>query len=197
MSSQDENYADPGNINNQNSEGTPPNSSGNPDIIFELNYSGKAFRLTWIITWVVTMLLLTAAVYLTFIGKQCAGHVDIAWISTAVSIALLWLFFGVVYFYKTMTIKYRLTTHSIDTREGFFTARWDTMELINIEDLAVEVTLWDRIFNGGVGTITLFSKTDKTDPNGIKLKGIENPDENFNTLKKTRDKIRTKRALIS
>ncbi|MDR0871713.1 MAG: PH domain-containing protein [Planctomycetaceae bacterium] len=195
MSNRDDNYANPDNITAEK-DNTAKNGD-KPDLVFELNYSGKAFRLLWIIVWLITLVIIGAAAYLTLIGKQCAEHFAPVWITAAVFIAALWVYFAVLYFYRTMTIKYRLTTHSIDTRRGLLTARWDTMELINVEDLAVEVKLWDRILNGGVGTITLFSKTDKTSPDGIKLKGIENPDENFNIIKKTRDAVRTKRALIS
>jgi len=72
------------------------------------------------------------------------------------------------------------------------------MELINIEDISVKMTLWDRIFNGGVGTIELYSKTDRTSQGGIALlEGIEDPKANYDIIRKTRDKVRTSRALIS
>lgn len=166
--------------------------------LLEWNYSGKALRAMNLLFWIITLLVIGLVGYLTLVGKQLEGRAfTVAWIVAIVLLLALWTYFLILYFYRTKTFKYRLTTHSLDTHQGFFTRRWDTMELINVEDIAVHVHLYDKILNGGVGTVTIYSKTDKTHADGVQLAGIENPQEVFDTIKKTRDDIRAKRALIS
>lgn len=166
--------------------------------LLEWGYSGKAMRASNLLLWIITLACIGLTVYLTMIGNQLAGKAFMpTWIAVVAVLLVLWICFCILYFYRTCTIKYRLTTHSLDTHKGFFTRRWDTMELINVEDIAVHTHLFDRIINGGVGTITVHSKTDKTHENGVELIGIENPQEVFLKIKQIRDDIRAKRALIS
>jgi len=158
-------------------------------------YSGKAMRAQFALYLVISLALLGLASFLTF-GGPLKDSYAVFWIGAAILLLLLWGQFFCTYFYRTWTIRYRLTEYQLDTIQGFFTKTVDTTELLNITDLRLVVTLWDRLFNGGVGKIIVFSSTDKTDPE-LPLIGIENPQEMFDVLNKARAEVRKRRGFIT
>jgi len=159
----------------------------------EWTYSGKAMRAQCALYWVISI---AVVVLMWFLNDKLGQASMSAWITTFVLLLVLWTHFFCVYFYRTWTIRYRLTEYQLDTIQGFFTKTTDTTELLNIVDLRLVVTLWDRLLNGGVGKIVVFSSTDKTDPELV-LIGIESPQELFDLLNVARAEVRKKRALIS
>ncbi len=66
--------------------------------------------------------------------------------------------------YRVGTIKYELTTHQFYHEVGIFRRVRDVIEVIDIDDLKLERTLWDRVVNGGVGTVVIRS-ADPSNPN--------------------------------
>ena len=161
----------------------------------EWAYSGKAMRARCALYWAVTLIVIGSTFFLT--ANEALGNAySLVWGGVLVCLALLWIHYFCVYFYRTWTIRYRLTEYQLDTIQGFFTKTVDTTELLNIADLQMVVTLWDRVLNGGVGKIIVHSSTDKTHPE-LPLIGIENPQEMFDILNVARAEIRKRRALIS
>jgi len=156
-------------------------------------YSGKAMRAQCILYWIITILFFGGGIYLTAIGSNAYLW---AWSGIAVITACLWLHFFAAYFYRTWTIRYKLTNHRLYSYEGFFTKTSDSMELVYIEDIQLVQTLFDRIFNGGIGRLVIFSSADKTH-NKLILMGIENPQFIFEKVDTTRAEVRAKRAIIS
>lgn len=69
--------------------------------------------------------------------------------------------------------KYYCTTERLFRRRGFLNVVEDQINLYQVRDVSVNVTLWQRIC--GVGTITVYS-TDKSDPM-LKLENICEPYE--------------------
>jgi hypothetical protein len=65
-----------------------------------------------------------------------------------------------------------------------------------INDLQLVRTLFDILFNGGVGKLIIFSSSDQTDGKLIIL-GVENPHYILEAIDKARAKIREQRAFIS
>jgi hypothetical protein len=65
-----------------------------------------------------------------------------------------------------------------------------------ISDIQLKRTIIDVIFNGGVGKITIFSTTDKTDKKLVII-GVDNPFRVVEIIDKTRAKLREQRAFIS
>ena len=160
-------------------------------------YSGKAMRAQCIFYWIVTLAILVGVGYLTFVGKQIPGALFTwTWIATLVLLALLWIQFYLAYFYRTWTIRYKLTEHRLDSYQGFFTRIRDTTELLYIDDLRLVITIWDRLFNGGVGRIIVYSAADKTDKQ-LNLIGVEKPQELFDRIDAARAKVRAKRGFIT
>jgi hypothetical protein len=70
------------------------------------------------------------------------------------------------------------------------------MELVYIEDVQLIQTLFDRLLNGGVGQLLIFSSSDKTHSR-LMITGIENPQLIFEKVDTARAEVRAKRAIIS
>ena len=161
----------------------------------EWAYSGKAMRALCFLYWGITIVAVSLTGFL-MVKNLLGNFYGLTWGTVIVLLILLWSHYFCIYFYRTWTIRYRLTEYQLDTIQGFFTKTTDTTELLNIVDLRLVITLWDRMFNGGVGKIVVFSSTDKTNPE-LPLIGIDNPQEMFDILNAARAEVRKKRALIS
>ena len=108
-------------------------------------------------------------------------------------IAALWIWFACIRIYRVGTIKYQLTVHQFYHEEGIFKRIRDVIEVIDIDDLVLERTLFDRVINGGVGSVTIKS----TDPSSpiLRLPGLDDPDVVFRALDEARRKERVARGL--
>lgn len=158
----------------------------------EGGYSPKALNARFLATCLVSVLLLILASWL-FWGQDWQG--PWVWYPTAVLIAALWIWYLCVRIYRVWTIKYRLTAHQFYHEEGIFTRVRDVIEVIDIDDLKLERTLWDRLINGGVGTIVIQS-ADPSNPE-LRLRGLDNPDVVFQSLDDARRNERAARGLKS
>ncbi|MDR2115804.1 MAG: PH domain-containing protein [Planctomycetaceae bacterium] len=178
----------------ENSVSSAPNEKIEKDEI-QWAYSGKAMRAQCCLYWIITFLLLGGGLYLTFTGLL--GNVYLwAWIGIAGLALILWIQFFATYFYRTWTLQYKLTNHRLYTYKGLFTKTSDSMELVYIEDVQLVQTFWDRILNGGVGRLIIFSSADKTHAQ-LFITGIENPQSIFEKVDTARATVRAKRAIIS
>jgi membrane protein YdbS with pleckstrin-like domain len=176
-------------------ENTEPNEKIEKEEI-QWAYSGKAMRAMCCLYWIITLLLFGSGLYLTFFTELLSIAYFWVWIGIVVVIALLWLHFFAAYLYRTWTLHYKLTTHRLYTYQGLFTKTSDSMELVYIEDVQLVQTFWDRLLNGGVGRIVIFSSADKTHQQLI-ITGIENPQFIFEKVDTARANVRAKRAIIS
>ena len=160
----------------------------------EGGYSGKAMRGHFILCWAVTIVFLGFGVWLSFIDKMPGGiWTKIIWGLLAAVPVALWCRVGYTYIYRVWTIKYRLVTYRFYHEEGIFRHVKDVVEVIDIDDMKLKRTLWDKVVNGGVGTVILKS-TDSSDP-VLKLCGLENPERVFESIDEVRRKQRVERGL--
>jgi len=165
---------------------TPPVSTFEGKVIWP--YSGKAFRAKWIFNCFLTILWLGAGAYLMTLEK-IAYHPKIVWGVILGVLVIWWLWFFCIYWYKTNFIQYRLAEAHLYYEHGLFHRTIDTMELIGIADLRMRQTLWDRFINGGVGSVEVFSVSDKTDET-LKMVGLENPQEVLEKIDNARRRLR-------
>ncbi|MCL2120078.1 MAG: PH domain-containing protein [Planctomycetaceae bacterium] len=172
-----------------------PPKAGSPEALgvswTEGKYSGKNLRSKCLLVWLVTIFFIVISIILWRNGY--AGKVALT--LTMIIPVCTWVYFGAVYFYRTMTIRYRLTQHRFYNEEGLFTKTVDTLELINIEDMTLKQTLVDRLVNGGTGTIVLISN-DATHPT-LKVTGLENPRAAFESIDELRRRERNARVIRS
>jgi membrane protein YdbS with pleckstrin-like domain len=157
----------------------------------EGGYSPKALNGRFLLTCVASILLLVLSAWLNW-GKEWGPWI---WYPSLALVAALWIWFACVRIYRVWTIKYQLTAHQFYHEEGIFRRIRDVIEVIDIDDLKLERTLWDRIINGGVGTVSIKS-TDVTDPI-LRLIGLDDPEVVFKSLDEARRKERAARGLKS
>jgi uncharacterized membrane protein YdbT with pleckstrin-like domain len=175
-------------------ENTEPNETIEKEEI-QWAYSGKAMRAQYWLYCIITFLLLGGVLYAAITGLLNDFYLW-GWIGFVVLTTLLWFQFFTTYFYRTWTLHYKLTNHRLYTYRGFFTKTSDSMELVYIEDVRLVQTFWDRLLNGGVGQIVIFSSADKTHQQ-LTITGIENPQFIFEKVDTARANVRAKRAIIS
>lgn len=156
----------------------------------EGGYSPKALNARFMNTIAVSVLILALTIWAHWTR-------DWAWLwyPALIVVAALWIWFACVRIYRVWTIKYQLTAHQFYHEEGIFRRVRDVIEVIDIDDLKLERTLFDRMVNGGVGTVTIKS-TDQSSPE-LKLAGLDNPDVVFRSLDDARRKERAARGLKS
>jgi len=151
-------------------------------------YSGKAFRARCIFNWLLTIVFIGFGFFLMSQEKM-SGNPKIVWGIILGILAVDWLWFACNYWYKTNFIQYRLAEAHLYYEHGLFRHTIDTMELIGIADLRMQQTLWDRFINGGVGTVEVFSVSDKTDET-LKMTGLENPQDVLEKIDNARRRLR-------
>ena len=158
------------------------------------NYSGKCLRGFLAFVWLVTILFVGAGIYVMIAGRMGNSGAWIWGVLLAVPVCL-WVYFLSIYFYRTTTIRYRLTPHRFYNESGLFKKTINTLELISIEDMQMTQTLADRLINGGTGSITIISK-DMTDPTLV-ISGLENPRSAYESIDEMRRRERSARVIRS
>ncbi len=160
----------------------------------EGGYSSKALRGHFILAWLVTILFLGFGVWLSFTNRMPGDFwTKIIWVSLAILPTVTWCWVGCIYIYRVWTIKYRLITYRFYHEEGIFHHVKDVIEVIDISDMKLKRTLWDRVVNGGVGTVILDS-SDGSNPS-LELKGLDEPERVFESIDEVRRKQRVERGL--
>ncbi len=160
----------------------------------EGSYSGKNLRSTCLLVWLVTIVFVAVGIALMVNGKM-GNHGGLWWTLLLIIPVCAWVYFTVIYIYRTKTIRYRLTQHRFYNEEGLFTKTVDTLELINIEDMTLKQTLVDRVINGGTGTIIIVSN-DQSHPT-LKVTGLENPRAAYESIDEMRRRERNARVIRS
>ncbi len=161
----------------------------------EWRYSGKALRARcWLFCFCTLSLL--AAGFAVSLVDGLAGYRTTLWGILGAAVLMMWVHFACVYWYRTQTIVYRLTEHRFEYVQGIFTRSTDPLELLYIDDIKLEIHLWDRLINGGVGTITIYSTVDKTG-GVLKVQGVEHPEQVYQMIDDARVRIRAKRGFIT
>jgi hypothetical protein len=162
----------------------------------EWSYSGKAMRGQFILYLLISLVGIGGVGYLQFAGLTGDEQLVYFWIGVAILVALIWIQYYAVYFYRVLTIKYKLEDNRLYTYKGLFTQTRDTLELMYVCDIQLVRTLFDIVFNGGVGKVIIFSTMDKTD-NKLVITGVDNPYHVVEIIDKTRAKLREQRDFIS
>jgi len=167
---------------------------GTTGVDIEWSFSGKAMRAQALSYAVMSLLLIGVGVYATIVNHPTFTPTK-AWGVVAVLLVFVWGYYSVFYFYRVYTIRYRLTERHLYCYRGLFTRTSDSMELIHINDVRLVQTLFDRIFNGGVGKLIIYCPQDKTNGELILL-GIDKPQEIFEKIDALRTALRTKRSIL-
>ena len=175
---------------------TAQNNNGLSEINIEWSYSGKAMRAQAFLFVFLSLLLVGGGIYAWHSEWISSTYYRPAWCGILGCVVLLWGYYYAVYFYRTWTIRYRLTGSHLYAYRGLITRTSDTMELLHIHDVRLVQTLFDRLFNGGVGSLVIFCPTDKTDTELV-LTGIDNPKEIFEKINSLRTALRAKRSILT
>jgi len=156
-----------------------PPRRGDPDIeLWKGGYSMRAMVATWILLGLITIVVLVLDVWIT--QNFLKEHQALLWEITLGFLVLVWGYFILVGLYKAATIRYRLTTYRFYHQKGLIFRTIDSMEVIDIEDLALHQNLLERLVN--VGRILLRTK-DPSDPL-LMLYGVYDPHEAFKRIDK-------------
>jgi len=170
-------------------------SGDSPAVNIEWSYSGKAMRAQALFWVLLSLVLVGSGIYATF-AEMLGTHYLAVWCALAGILVLLWGYHYTVYFYRVYTLYYRLTERHLYSHHGLFRRVSDSMELVLIDDAQLIQTLFDRIFNGGVGTIILFCAADKT-TGTLVMSGIDKPKEIFEQINSLRTMLRAKRSILT
>ncbi|MCL2709330.1 MAG: PH domain-containing protein [Planctomycetaceae bacterium] len=162
----------------------------------EWSYSGKALRSQALLFVLLSLILVGGGLYASFFSDLFQYSYFWAWIGITSGLVLLWGYHFGVYFYRTYTIHYQLNERHLCSYRGLFTRVRDTQELVHIDDVRLVMTLFDRVFNGGVGKLVIFSATDRTGEKMV-LTGIDNPKEIFEHINTARTTLRAKRSILT
>jgi uncharacterized membrane protein YdbT with pleckstrin-like domain len=165
----------------------------------EWTYSGKAMRGQFILLCLFSLILIGGGLYATFadlLGTEHGSYYTLTWYSIGGGLVLLWGYYYAVYFYRVLTIRYKLTDQRLYVYHGLLTRTTDSMELVYIEDVRLEQTLFDRIFNGSVGKLIIYCPADRTDKNLV-LRGVDKPLHIFEKIDTARAAIRAKRSILT
>jgi len=128
--------------------------------LWEGGYSPKAMLGAWVLSGLISIVLIVFAVYM--------GNGTV-WIVLLSAIALLWLFQLIKLCFRRMNIRYRLTTQRFIHETGILRRVTDRIEVIDMDDIRYEQSFIERFV--GVGTIHI-SSSDRTDPELV-MPGIE------------------------
>lgn len=131
-------------------------------------YSFRAVAHQWLLylLWLVLLLY----VWFNIPVEQRENKIYLYVASALGTLPLLWIILKIAY--RKLSLRYELTSERIFKTRGILLRHKDEVELIRVDDLQVKQSLFNRIFN--VGSVVLYSPTDKTDPE-LRLEGIVDP----------------------
>ena len=144
-------------------------------------YSPKAMTGAFILAALLTIL--------GMIGASFAGPAG--WVAVVIGALILFGYLGLLMLYKRMSVHYRLTTHRLVLQRGILSRTDDRILLVDIDDITVQQSLINRMFQ--LGTITLNTK-DETSP-VLVMPGIENPHQVGDLIDEARRTERTRRGV--
>lgn len=152
-------------------------------------YSRKAFRFRYICVFILTILCVVGAV------KWHGANPGLGWALWLAAPVILWIWVLTVAWYLSLTIKYVLEPDRLICKKGLLNQTTDTILVPQMNDIQMKQTLWDKLINGGVGTIVMHT-TDTTDP-VLTLGGIDKPQDAFDALDTLRKEYVRKRGIKS
>ena len=114
-----------------------------------------------------------------------------AWIAAVVVVPVVWIGLLLTLFYRRLSVDYTLTTQRFLHKKGVLRRVADQILLVDIDDVAWEQGLVDRVVN--VGKITIHSN-DASDPK-LGLLGIDDVERVANLIDSARREERRKRAI--
>ena len=151
--------------------------------LWQGGYSSKAMIGAWILSGTISIVLLI--VWALYVRTRWL------WIAMLVAIVLLWIYQLGKLCYRRMNVRYRLTTQRFVHETGVLRRVTDRIEVIDMDDIAFEQTVIQRLV--GVGTIRITS-SDKTHPKLVLL-GIENVKDVADKIDDIRCSERRRRGL--
>jgi len=151
--------------------------------VWEGRYSPKAMMGAWVLTVLVTLVLLIVAVLYREHGWVL--------IVAAVAIPLLWLYQLARLAYRRMSVRYRLTNQRLIHESGILTRTTDRIETIDMDDITFAQTFFERFM--GVGTV-IISSSDRSHPE-LRLVGIEEVKQVADQMDDVRRAERRRRGL--
>jgi len=153
------------------------------DELWHGGYSSKAMIGTWILSGLVSIVLLVVwALYV---------RTSWIWVTMLVGLALLWIYQLGKLIYRRMNVRYRLTSQRFIHETGILRRVTDRIEVIDMDDITFEQTVVQRLV--GVGTIRITS-SDSTHSVLVML-GIEHVKEVAGKLDDLRRSERRRRGL--
>ena len=133
-----------------------------------------------------------AAGVLTVLGAVLAALAGpVGWMAWLIGVIVVWCGLGLLYAYRRMTVRYRLSTYRFFHDTGLLSRVGNRVEVIDIDDVTVTQGPIERIF--GVGTIRIES-SDKTHPD-LYLPGIDDARRVADLIDGTRRAERNRRGL--
>jgi membrane protein YdbS with pleckstrin-like domain len=144
-------------------------------------YSAKAMAGSFLAAGVLTLL---AAVLAAFGGPP-------VWVAFFIGAVVVWGGLGLLYLYRRLTVRYRLSTYRFFHDTGLLSRTGNRVEVIDIDDVTVHQTLIERMF--GVGKVRIVS-SDQSHPQ-LDLPGIEDPKKVANLIDGARRAERQRRGL--
>ncbi|EAQ78820.1 PH domain-containing protein [Blastopirellula marina] len=148
------------------------------------NYSVKDMYGTWIITAVLSVTaLVVAGVFFLAMIPVVLGVVAV--------VAVIWIFLLCRLAWRKWSVQYELTTQRFVHQSGILSRTTDRIEVIDIDDVTFNQSIFDRMF--GVGTITVTS-SDRTHPTLV-LDGIEDVKRVADLIDGARRKERIRRGI--
>ena len=151
--------------------------------IWQGGYSPKAMIGAWILSGLVTLVLLV--VWAMWVRNKPA------WILLLAGLAGLWCFQLAKLTYRRLNIRYRLTNQRLVHQTGILKRVTDRIENIDMDDITYEQKFIERFV--GVGTV-IISSSDRTHPE-LRLIGIENVKEVADQMDDIRRAERRRRGL--
>lgn len=151
--------------------------------LWQGTYSSKAMIAMWILCSVFSVAMLAVGIW---INKAWL------WLYVVVPVILLaWLYAVGLYAYRRLSVSYRLTNRRFFHERGILRHVTDRIEVIDMDDIAFEQTIIDRMV--GVGTIRITS-SDRSHPI-LLVPGIEKVKEVASMMDEARLAERMRRGL--
>ncbi len=140
-------------------------------------YSGKAMVGTWMLIGLISVALVVAGIMIA--------------IPILIAIPFIWLFGGLVYAWRRLSVSYQLTSQRFIHQVGILTRKTDRIEVIDLDDVSFTQGPIERIL--GVGTIVL-TGSDRTHPT-LSMIGIADVKEVAGLIDDVRRQERRRRSL--
>ena len=149
-------------------------------ILWSGGYSPKAMIGSWFAMGLLTVVLIVAGVMF-----------PVAFVFIAIGLFVVWIGLGLLLAYRMLNVSYQLSNQRFVHRIGILRRTTDRIEAIDMDDVAYEQGIIERLVN--VGTIKIVS-SDRSHPQLI-LKGIDDVERVAKLIDDARHKERMRRSL--